>query len=153
MDDHAPQEKSPPADLNKIDLSQLSGFSFGTSWVQDKSTPNERRSREGGEDRPRRDSGGGAPERRDRRAFNRPSGGPGPGAGAPSAYQGGPGGAPERREFSGDRAPQARDGQGQGEFRGGPRRDGPGAHGRPRTTTPHVNAHACPSTFYVSAVD
>ena len=49
MDDNAPQEKSPPADLNKIDLSQLSGFSFGTSWVQDKSTPNERRSREGGD--------------------------------------------------------------------------------------------------------
>ena len=132
MDDNAPQEKSPPADLNKIDLSALSSFSFGTSWVQDKSTPNERRSREGGDDRPRRD-GGGAPERRDRRAFNRPAGGPGPGpgagagAGAPSGYQGaGPGGgAPERREFSGERPPYQRDGQGQGEFRGGPRRDGP----------------------------
>ena len=119
MDDNAPQEKSPPADLNKLDLSQLSGFSFGTSWVQDKSTPNERRSREGGEDRPRRDSGGGAPERRDRRAFNRPAGGPGPGA--PS----GPGGAaPERREFSGERPAYPREGQ--GEFRGGPRREGPG---------------------------
>ncbi len=119
MDDNAPQEKSPPADLNKLDLSQLSGFSFGTSWVQDKSTPNERRSREGGEDRPRRDSGGGAPERRDRRAFNRPAGGPGPGA--PSA----PGGAaPERREFSGERPSYPREGQ--GEFRGGPRREGPG---------------------------
>ena len=119
MDDNAPQEKSPPADLNKLDLSQLSGFSFGTSWVQDKSTPNERRSREGGEDRPRRDSGGGAPERRDRRAFNRPAGGPGPGA--PTA----PGGAaPERREFSGERPSYPREGQ--GEFRGGPRREGPG---------------------------
>lgn len=131
MDDNAPQEKSPPADLNKIDLSALSSFSFGTSWVQDKSTPNERRSREGGDDRPRRD-GGGAPERRDRRSFSRPAGGPGPGAGpgagAPSGYQGaGPGGgAPERREFSGERPPYQRDGQGQGEFRGGPRRDGPG---------------------------
>jgi hypothetical protein len=139
MDDNAPQEKSPPADLNKIDLSALSSFSFGTSWVQDKSTPNERRSREGGDDRPRRDGGGGAPERRDRRAFNRPAGGPGPGAGpgagagagAPSGYQGaGPGGgAPERREFSGERPPYQRDGQGQGEFRGGPRRDGPGGPG------------------------
>ena len=28
MDDNAPQEKSPPADLNKLDLSQLSGFSL-----------------------------------------------------------------------------------------------------------------------------
>jgi len=119
MDDNAPQEKSPPADLNKLDLSQLSGFSFGTSWVQDKSTPNERRGREGGDDRPRRDSGGGAPERRDRRAFNRPAGGPGPGA------PGGPGGgAPERREFSGERPSYPREGQ--GEFRGGPRREGPG---------------------------
>ena len=131
MDDNAPQEKSPPADLNKIDLSQLSGFSFGTSWVQDKSTPNERRSREGGDDRPRRD-GGGAPERRDRRAFNRPAGGPGPGAGAgaPGGYQGGQGAAPERREFSGERPPYQRDGQGQGEFRGGPRREGPGGPGQ-----------------------
>jgi len=135
MDDNAPQEKSPPADLNKIDLTALSGFSFGTSWVQDKASPGgERRSREGGDDRPRRD-GGGAPERRDRRSFNRPVGGPGPsagpGAGAPSGYQGaGPGGgAPERREFSGERAPYQRDGQGQGEFRGGPRRDGPGGPG------------------------
>ncbi len=131
MDDNAPQEKSQPADLNKIDLSALSSFSFGTSWVQDKSTPNERRSREGGDDRPRREGGGGAPERRDRRSFNRPAGGPGPGAGAgaPSGYQGGAGpggGAPERREFQGERPPYQRDGQGQGEFRGGPRRDGPG---------------------------
>jgi len=117
MDDNAPQEKSPPADLNKLDLSQLSGFSFGTSWVQDKSTPNERRSREGGEDRPRRDSGGGAPERRDRRAFNRPAGGPGAPSGPGSA-------APERREFSGERPAYPREGQ--GEFRGGPRREGPG---------------------------
>ena len=130
MDDNAPQEKSPPADLNKIDLSALSSFSFGTSWVQDKSTPNDRRSREGDDDRPRRDSGG-APERRDRRAFNRPAGGAGPGAGAPSGYQGaGPGsGAPERREFSGERPPFQRDGQAQGEFRGGPRRDGPSGPG------------------------
>jgi len=131
MDDNAPQEKSPPADLNKIDLSQLSGFSFGTSWVQDKSTPNERRSRESGDDRPRRDTGGAAPDRRDRRAFNRPSGGPGPGAGAaPGGYQGGQGAAPERRDFSGERPPYQRDGQGQGEFRGGPRRDGPGGPGQ-----------------------
>ena len=119
MDDNAPQEKSPPADLNKLDLSQLSGFSFGTSWVQDKSTPNERRSREGGEARQRRDSGGGAPERRDRRAFTRPAGGPG--AGAPS---GADGGAPQRREFSGERPSYPRESQ--GEYRGGPRREGPG---------------------------
>jgi hypothetical protein len=121
MDDNAPQEKSLPADLNKIDLSQLSGFSFGTSWVQDKSTPNERRSREGGDDRPRRDAGG-APDRRDRRGFSRPAGGPGPGGPA------GPGGgAPERREFSGERPSFPREGG--GEFRGAPRRDFQGGQG------------------------
>jgi len=123
MDDNAPQEKSPPADLNKIDLSQLSGFSFGTSWVQDKSTPNERRSREGGDDRPRRD-GGGAPERRDRRGFSRPAGGPGPGGPGAHLGAGAGGGAPARREFSGERPSFAREGG--GEFRGSPRRDGPG---------------------------
>ena len=121
MDDNAPQEKSPPADLNKIDLSQLSGFSFGTSWVQDKSTPNERRSREGGDDRPRRDAGG-APDRRDRRGFSRPAGGPGPGGPA-----GPSGGAPERREFSGERPSFPREGG--GEFRGAPRRDFQGGQG------------------------
>jgi hypothetical protein len=123
MDDNAPQEKSPPADLNKIDLSQLSGFSFGTSWVQDKSTPNERRSREGGDDRPRREAGG-APDRRDRRGFSRPAGGPGPGG--PAGPSGG--GAPERREFSGERPSFPREGGG-GEFRGAPRRDFQGGQG------------------------
>lgn len=124
MDDNAPQEKSPPADLNKIDLSQLSGFSFGTSWVQDKSTPNERRSREGGDDRPRREAGG-APDRRDRRGFSRPAGGPGPGG--PAGPSGG--GAPERREFSGERPSFPREGGGGGEFRGAPRRDFQGGQG------------------------
>ena len=123
MDDNAPQEKSPPADLNKIDLSQLSGFSFGTSWVQDKSTPNERRSREGGDDRPRREAGV-APDRRDRRGFSRPAGGPGPGG--PAGPSGG--GAPERREFSGERPSFPREGGG-GEFRGAPRRDFQGGQG------------------------
>src|SRR4051812_14078664 len=45
MEDNAPQEKeNPPADFNKLDLSQLQGFSFGTQWTQDpKSAPSERR--------------------------------------------------------------------------------------------------------------
>lgn len=126
MDDNAPQEKSPPADLNKIDLSQLNGFSFGTSWVQDKSTPNERGSREGGDDRPRRDAGG-APDRRDRRGLSRTSGGPSPGGPAGPSVGGG-GGAPERREFSGERPSFPREGGG-GEFRGAPRRDFQGGQG------------------------
>lgn len=121
MDDQASKE-NPPADFNKIDLSQLQGFNFGTQWTQDKSgVGSDRRSgdRPGREDR--RDFAG--PDRRDRRAFRRPAPGP-EGAGAP-------GDAPPRegREFrgapgGGDRRPR----QGGGEFRGGPRRDfgGPG---------------------------
>ena len=127
MDD---SQENPPKDFNKLDLSQLQGFSFGTQWTQDKSSPSESRERS---DRPRRDYGpdrrdgpGGAPDRRDRRAFRKttPSGpggtesteapagpGPGPGPGATDA---------PRREYSGDRGPRR-------DFRG-PRRDGPGGY-------------------------
>lgn len=124
MDDNAPKE-NPPADFNKLDLTQLQGFSFGTQWTQEKPSPADRR--EPGGDRPRREGGGNAPDRRDRRTFRRPAGpgeagpgGPGPG-GAPAG-----GGAPtERRDFAGDRRPRPGGG---GEFRGapGPRREGPG---------------------------
>ncbi len=139
MDDQPPQE-NPPADFNKLDLSQLQGFSFGTQWTQDKSSPSDRRSGEPGGDRPRRDDrregpGGGAPQARDRRTFRRPAGpgsgeGPGgPGGAAPA------GGAPERREFSGGpRRDDRRDGPGGGGYRGGPRNDGPryGGRGEPQ---------------------
>ncbi len=135
MDDNAPKE-NPPADFNKLDLSQLQGFSFGTQWTQDKSSPSERRERrEGGDDRPRRDDrrdgGGGAPMNRDRRSFRRPAGAPGgdagPAGGAPTGGQA-PAGAPVAREFSGDRRPRTDGpggGGGGGPYRGGPRRDGP----------------------------
>ncbi len=81
MDEPAPTE-NPPADFNKIDLSQLQSFSFGTQWTQDKSQPGggSRPPREGRrEDRPFRPReggpGGGAGEpRRDRREFRRPAG-------------------------------------------------------------------------------
>ncbi len=130
MDDNAPKE-NPPADFNKLDLTQLQGFSFGTQWTQEKPSPADRR--EPGGDRPRREGGGNAPDRRDRRTFRRPAGpgeagpgGPGPGA-APAG-----GGAPsERRDFAGDRRPRPGGG---GDFRGGPgpRREGPGGGGAPR---------------------
>ena len=130
MDDNAPKE-NPPADFNKLDLSQLQSFSFGTQWTQDKSSPSERREREPGGERPRRDDRrdgpGGAPVNRDRRAFRKPAGAPGGegGQGAPAGS-----GAPERREYSGGGQPR-RDGG--GEYRGGPRRDGPGGdRGGPR---------------------
>ena len=132
MDDNAPKE-NPPADFNKLDLSQLQGFSFGTQWTVDKSSPAERRERDSGGDRPRRDDrrdgpgGGGAP--RDRRAFRKPADAPG----APAGGGGGVApdqGAPARREFSG--GPRR---EGGGDYRGGPRRDGPGG-GSPRRDGP-----------------
>ncbi len=38
MDDDASKD-NPTADFNKIDLSQLQGFSFGTQWAKDKGVP------------------------------------------------------------------------------------------------------------------
>lgn len=117
MDDSAPSE-NPPKDFNKIDLTQLQGFSFGTQWTQDKSPAREGRR----EDRPHRDDdrrrdGGGAAAgdgKRDRRAFRKPA--------VPASNEAGaaPQGDAEGEAPRDDRAPR-------GEFRGGPRRDrGPG---------------------------
>jgi hypothetical protein len=114
MEDDAPKE-NPPADFNKLDLSQLQGFSFGTQWTQDKASS---RSGDDRGERPRRDDRreGGGPGRPDRRAFRRPTG-DAPGA----APAGGEGGGGERREFSQDRGGPRREPR--GDFRGGPRRD------------------------------
>jgi hypothetical protein len=102
MDDDAAKE-SPTADFNKIDLSQLQGFSFGTQWSKDKDAPAEARDRP---DRPHRDdrSSPGAPDRRDRRAFRKPA------SDAPAGPQRDGGGA--RRDT--------------GDYSGGPRRGAPG---------------------------
>ncbi|MBX3736020.1 MAG: hypothetical protein KF715_04965 [Candidatus Didemnitutus sp.] len=126
MDDQKPAPESTDDGLNKIDLSQLQSFTFGTQWTEIKSVgPGGRRERDdrGGERRERRDDGGrgpgGAP--RDRRGFRKPAGAPASDGGpaAPAAPEG------ERRFDAprGDRPPRG-DG-----FRGGPRRDfrgGPG---------------------------
>jgi len=118
MDDTAPQE-NPPSGFNKIDLTQLQGFSFGTQWTQDKSAGREARQ----DDRPRREGGPdrrddrGAPDRRDRRAFRKPASDTPSGAGGGAAPSG-PGAearAPQR-EYPGG-------GMRRGDFRGGPRRD------------------------------
>ncbi len=131
MDDNAPKE-NPPADFNKLDLTQLQGFSFGTQWSQEKPSASDRRDREQGGERPRRDGpGGGAPDRRDRRAFRRP-GGPEGGEGAAPAPAPTGAGAPERREFAGDRRPRPAGGGGGGDYRGGPRREGGYAGGGDR---------------------
>jgi hypothetical protein len=126
MDDNAPKE-NPPAGFNKLDLTQLQGFSFGTQWTQDKASPADQRERS---ERPRRDDrrdssgpgGGGAPGHRDRRAFRKPVGAP-IGNDGPAAPSGGA--APDHQNHDGDRAPR-REVAGGGEYRGGPRRDGPG---------------------------
>jgi len=105
MDDDASKEQ-PTADFNKIDLSQLQGFSFGTQWTKDKEAPSDARERS--ERPPREDRAGprgGGPDRRDRRAFQKTQGD-------------GPPGPP--REGAGDRAPR-RDGVEHGP---GPRRGG-----------------------------
>jgi len=107
MDDNASKENPPATDFNKLDLSQLQGFSFGTQWTQDKVVQGDRRP---SDERPRRDGGGF--ERRDRRGFRRPAGPDGGG-------DAGPGGGP-RRDEGGERRFRS----GPGEFRGGPRRDG-----------------------------
>jgi len=96
MDDDASKE-TPTADFNKIDLSQLQGFSFGTQWAKDKDAPVDTRGRP---DRPPREdrSGGpgGAPDRRDRRAFRKPAGEAPPGAPRDGAAE-----RPPRREPAG----------------------------------------------------
>ena len=110
MDDTASKE-NPAKDFNKLDLNQLQGFSFGTQWTQDKSSPQEGRRddrprRE--DDRPRREGGPQGGPKRDRREFRKPAG---PVSDAPAAPTGEAGAVPR------------------GEFRGGPRRDGPGGGG------------------------
>jgi hypothetical protein len=158
MDDNVPQE-NPPPDFNKIDLSQLQGFSFGTQWTQDKSGAGDKQG--GGGSRPRRDDGPSA-DRRDRRAFRRPEGAPGdapPQNRAPEPGGGGAGAGGPRREYSGgggDRRPAMGQGGGQRDFRGGgdrggPRgeRTGPGGFsgGRPETRMPYDSPYFS-VTFY-----
>jgi hypothetical protein len=80
MDEPAANE-NPAPDFNKLDLSQLQSFSFGTQWTQDKSDPAGRASPRGRrEDRPHREGDDRRPEsrdgvalHRDRRAFRKPA--------------------------------------------------------------------------------
>jgi len=108
MDDDA-SKANPTADFNKIDLSQLQGFSFGTQWAKDKDSPSQSRDHS---ERPHREDRmggpGGGPDRRDRRAFRKPSGD------APSA--------PYRDAPQGDRGPRREP----GEYAGNNRRGAPG---------------------------
>jgi hypothetical protein len=130
MDDDA-SKANPTADFNKIDLSQLQGFSFGTQWAKDKDAPAQARDHS---DRPHRDDRGGpggAPDRRDRRAFRKPAGD------APGAPQ---------REGQADRGPR-RDA---GEY-GAPRRSGP-AMDRGPYDSPYFNAAFFPEDTSFNAL-
>jgi hypothetical protein len=136
MDDDASKD-NPTADFNKIDLSQLQGFSFGTSWAKDKEAPSQARDHS---DRPHRDGGspGGAPDRRDRRAFRKPAG-DGPAA-------------PPSRDGQGDRGPR-RD---SGDY-AAPRRSGPGMDRQERQDrgpydSPYFNAFFFPEDTSFNAL-
>lgn len=106
MDDTKPANESNEQGLNKIDLSQLQNFSFGTQWTEVKHQPGPSRDRE--DRRERREGGDRGRPSVDRRGFRRPAGAPG--ADSP----GGPG-----RE----RGPGPQGGERDQGFRGGPRRD------------------------------
>ncbi len=118
MDDTKPANEPNEQGLNKIDLSQLQTFNFGTQWTEVKPVaPSGRRDRDfdRGDRRDRGGPGQGAP-RPDRRAFRKPAGPGGPSADAPAGPPAGPGGEPRRFDRGGPGGPRR-------EFRGEPRGD------------------------------
>ncbi len=126
MDDPKPVNEPNEPGLNKIDLSQLQDFTFGTQWTEVKNAPGgQRRDRE--DRRERRDDGGRGAPLRDRRGFRKPVGAPAS-TGGPGVPQGGDRGERPRGEgFRGGPRRDFREGD-RGErrdFRGGDRRDGP----------------------------
>ncbi len=131
MDDSKPVNDSNDQGLNKIDLSQLQAFSFGTQWTEVKpvSPPRRERDSDRGGERPDRRDGPSAPSR-DRRTFRKPAGpsAPGPG-GASEPRREGPGGEPRRFE-RGPGGPRR-------DFRGGERREG----GEPFERQPYFSPH------------
>jgi len=142
MDDSKPANEPNDQGLNKIDLSQLQTFNFGTQWTEVKPvSPGGRRERDfdRGDRPPRRDDGGGhgAPAR-DRRAFRKPAGpgGPGQAPGAP-AREGQPpmGDRLDRGGARFDRGP----GGPRRDFRGGGERHEGG--GQPFDRAPYVSPY------------
>ncbi len=126
MDDNASNE-NPSKDFNKLDLTQLQSFSFGTQWTQDKggaqseARHDDRPRRD--DDRPRRDTGAPGGPSRDRRGFRKPVGA---GPDAPVAAPSNEAGAPRGDYRGGPRRDSGAGGGPRGEFRGGPRRDDTG---------------------------
>jgi hypothetical protein len=76
MHDNTPANENNEPRLNKIDLSQLQSFNFGTQWTEVKPlSPGARRDADRGERRDRRDDAGSrGPAQRDRRSFHKPAG-------------------------------------------------------------------------------
>lgn len=100
MDDK-PTNEEPKKEFNKLDLSQLEGFSFGTEWTKDQTQSDSAPRRR--EDRPRRE--GPRDDRRDRRGFKRPADAGG-GAGDGGTRDRRPeGGGPRGQPGSGGRRP------------------------------------------------
>jgi hypothetical protein len=154
MDDSKPANEPNEPGLNKIDLSQLQSFNFGTQWTEVKPVSPGRRERDferddRGERRDRRDRrdgppGGGAAggPPRDRRGFRKPVGAPtGAPAGAPSAPEGDrrEGGGGGRRFERGPGGPR-RDFRGGDRREGGERREGYG-QGQPFDRAPYVSPY------------
>lgn len=132
MDDKPTDEelpKEPKKEFNKLDLSQLESFSFGTEWTKEKQAPGGGDRRR--DDRPRRD--GPRDDRKDRRGFKRSHTGGGGGGGGDRR------GGGERRG-GGDRRGQG--GPGRDRRGGGDRRGGP-----PEQQGPYISPHF-EATFY-----
>jgi len=164
MDDTKPANESNEQGLNKIDLSQLQSFNFGTQWTEVKPVSPGRRERDfdrgdrpdRGDRRDRREGGGaggggqGAPQMRDRRAFRKPAGpaGTGPGPAAPDGPHAGPGGG-EARRF--DRGGPRRDFRGESR---GDRREGGEYYGHDRApyVSPYFTATCYPEDTGFAAI-
>ena len=140
MDDTKPANEPNDQGLNKIDLSQLQTFNFGTQWTEVKPVSPGRRERDfdRGDRRDRRDGPGGgqgAPPMRDRRTFHKPAGpagsGPGP---APGGQPAGPGGEPRRFDRGGPGGPRR-------EFRGDPRGERHEGGGQPFDRAPYISPY------------
>jgi len=139
----------PAADLNKLDLSQLQGFSFGTKWEskpEEKREPRRERSAQDGaagpsfgrrafankrENRSGHENRGGdsAPAQRDRRAFRKPQGATGDFAQRSEPQNGATAQQQERRPYASAGERRHTGGAFQGTRRGGPAGAG-GAGGR-----------------------
>ncbi|HEX2860131.1 MAG TPA: hypothetical protein VHN79_00745, partial [Lacunisphaera sp.] len=163
MDDSKPANEPNDQGLNKIDLSQLQSFNFGTQWTEVKPVSPGRRERDfdRGDRRDRREGGGPGPggaggPQRDRRAFRKPVG---PAVGAPGAAPEAPAGeghppAGDRRRF--DRGPggprREFRGEPRGEFRGDRREGGGQSFERAPYISPYFSATCYPEDTGFAAI-